>query len=63
MDPSTGRDIHPDPRMDHAHLPVPVGTVPIYQALEKVNGDPTKLTWEVYRDTACSSRRSRASTT
>jgi phosphomethylpyrimidine synthase len=31
--------------------PVPVGTVPIYQALEKVNGDPTKLTWEIYRDT------------
>ena len=31
--------------------PVPVGTVPIYQALEKVNGDPTALTWEVYRDT------------
>ena len=38
--------------MDHAQPPVPAGTVPIYQALEKVNAhDPTKLTWEVYRDT------------
>jgi phosphomethylpyrimidine synthase len=33
------------------NAPVPIGTVPIYQALEKVGGDPTKLTWEVFRDT------------
>jgi phosphomethylpyrimidine synthase len=38
--------------MDHAQQPVPIGTVPIYQALEKVDGDPAEdLTWEVFRDT------------
>lgn len=37
--------------MDPAQFSVPVGTVPIYQALEKVKGDPTELTWEIYRDT------------
>ena len=38
-------------RMDRAQRPVPIGTVPIYQALEKVSGDPTKLSWEIFRDT------------
>jgi phosphomethylpyrimidine synthase len=51
MDLSTGRDIHQTREWIMRSSPVPVGTVPIYQALEKVNGDPTKLTWEVYRDT------------
>ena len=51
MDLSTGRDIHMTREWIMRNSPVPVGTVPIYQALEKVNGDPTKLTWEIYRDT------------
>ncbi len=51
MDLSTGRNIHETREWILRNSPVPVGTVPIYQALEKVNGDPTKLTWEVYRDT------------
>ncbi|WP_099023131.1 phosphomethylpyrimidine synthase ThiC [Mycolicibacterium palauense] len=51
MDLSTGRDIHTTREWILRNSPVPVGTVPIYQALEKVNGDPTKLTWEMYRDT------------
>lgn len=51
MDLSTGRDIHETREWILRNSPVPVGTVPIYQALEKVDGDPTKLTWEVYRDT------------
>ena len=51
MDLSTGRDIHLTREWILRNSPVPVGTVPIYQALEKVDGDPTKLTWEVYRDT------------
>ena len=51
MDLSTGRDIHLTREWILRNSPVPVGTVPIYQALEKVNGDPTALTWEVYRDT------------
>lgn len=51
MDLSTGRDIHLTREWILRNSPVPVGTVPIYQALEKVNGDPTKLTWEMYRDT------------
>ena len=33
------------------NAPCPIGTVPIYQALEKCNGDPVQLTWEIYRDT------------
>ena len=33
--------------------PVPIGTVPIYQALEKCDGDPVKLTWELYKDSIC----------
>ncbi|GAA4397100.1 phosphomethylpyrimidine synthase ThiC [Tsukamurella soli] len=51
MDLSTGKDIHETREWIMRNSPVPVGTVPIYQALEKVKGDPTKLTWEVYRDT------------
>ena len=51
MDLSTGKDIHLTREWILRNSPVPVGTVPIYQALEKVNGDPTALTWEVYRDT------------
>ena len=51
MDLSTGRNIHETREWILRNSPVPVGTVPIYQALEKVNGDPTKLSWEVYRDT------------
>ncbi|MGZ8813956.1 MAG: phosphomethylpyrimidine synthase ThiC [Mycobacterium sp.] len=51
MDLSTGRDIHLTREWILRNSPVPVGTVPIYQALEKVDGDPTALTWECYRDT------------
>src|SRR3954451_1203463 len=51
MDLSTGRNIHETREWILRNSPVPVGTVPIYQALEKINGDPTKLSWELYRDT------------
>ena len=51
MDLSTGKDIHTTREWILRNSPVPVGTVPIYQALEKVNGEPEKLTWEIYRDT------------
>jgi len=51
MDLSTGKDIHETREWIMRNSPVPVGTVPMYQALEKVNGDPTRLTWEIYRDT------------
>ena len=51
MDLSTGKNIHETREWIIRNSPVPVGTVPIYQALEKVNGDPAKLTWELYRDT------------
>ncbi|AHH21937.1 phosphomethylpyrimidine synthase [Nocardia nova SH22a] len=51
MDLSTGKNIHETREWILRNSPVPVGTVPIYQALEKVNGDPTLLTWELYRDT------------
>ncbi|HEY7297341.1 MAG TPA: phosphomethylpyrimidine synthase ThiC [Xanthobacteraceae bacterium] len=51
MDLSTGRNIHTTREWIIRNSPVPIGTVPIYQALEKVNGDPVKLDWEVYRDT------------
>lgn len=51
MDLSTGKNIHETREWILRNSPVPVGTVPIYQALEKVNGDPTELTWEMYRDT------------
>ena len=51
MDLSTGDNIHETREWIIRNCPVPVGTVPIYQALEKVNGDVRKLTWEIYRDT------------
>src|SRR6185437_16083857 len=51
MDLSTGRNIHDTREWIVRNAPVPIGTVPIYQALEKVGGDPTKLSWEVFRDT------------
>ena len=51
MDLSTGRNIHTTREWIIRNSPVPIGTVPIYQALEKVGGDPVKLTWEIYRDT------------
>jgi phosphomethylpyrimidine synthase len=51
MDLSTGRNIHTTREWIIRNAPVPIGTVPIYQALEKVDGDPTKLDWEVYKDT------------
>lgn len=51
MDLSTGKDIHLTREWILRNSPVPVGTVPMYQALEKVGGDPTKMTWESYRDT------------
>jgi phosphomethylpyrimidine synthase len=51
MDLSTGRNIHNTREWIIRNAPIPIGTVPIYQALEKVNGDPVKLDWEVYKDT------------
>jgi len=51
MDLSTGRNIHNIRGWILRNAPVPIGTVPIYQALEKVDGDPTKLDWEVFKDT------------
>ncbi|WP_028924468.1 phosphomethylpyrimidine synthase ThiC [Pseudonocardia acaciae] len=51
MDLSTGKNIHETREWILRNSPVPIGTVPIYQALEKVKGDPAKLSWEVYRDT------------
>ncbi len=51
MDLSTGRNIHNIRDWIMRNSPVPIGTVPIYQALEKVDGDPIKLTWEIFRDT------------
>ncbi|MEV5538065.1 phosphomethylpyrimidine synthase ThiC [Saccharopolyspora shandongensis] len=51
MDLSTGKRIHETRERILRNSPVPIGTVPIYQALEKVNGDPAALTWEIYRDT------------
>ena len=51
MDLSTGRDIHTTREWILRNAPVPIGTVPIYQALEKVGDDPSELTWELYRDT------------
>ncbi|MCH2174961.1 MAG: phosphomethylpyrimidine synthase ThiC [Lentisphaeria bacterium] len=51
MDLSTGKNIHETREWIIRNCPVPVGTVPIYQALEKVKGDPAKLNWEVFRDT------------
>jgi phosphomethylpyrimidine synthase len=51
MDLSTGADIHTTREWIVRNSPVPVGTVPIYQALEKVDGRAEELSWEVYRDT------------
>jgi phosphomethylpyrimidine synthase len=51
MDLSTGRNIHETREWILRNSPVPIGTVPIYQALEKVNGKAEDLTWEIYRDT------------
>jgi len=51
MDLSTGKDIHLTREWILRNSPIPVGTVPIYQAMDKVKGDPTALTWEIYRDT------------
>ncbi|MEK4178398.1 phosphomethylpyrimidine synthase ThiC [Aeribacillus composti] len=51
MDLSTGKKIHATREFIIRNSPVPVGTVPIYQALEKVNGVAEELTWEIYRDT------------
>lgn len=51
MDLSTGKNIHTTREWIIRNSPVPIGTVPIYQALEKVNGKAEELTWEVYRDT------------
>jgi len=51
MDLSTGRNIHNTREWIVRNSPVPIGTVPIYQALEKVDGIAENLTWEVYRDT------------
>ncbi len=51
MDLSTGRNIHNIRDWIIRNSPVPIGTVPIYQALEKVDGDPLKLDWEVFKDT------------
>jgi phosphomethylpyrimidine synthase len=51
MDLSTGKHIHETREWILRNAPVPIGTVPIYQALEKVGGRPEELTWEIYRDT------------
>ncbi len=51
MDLSTGPDIHTTREWILRNSPVPIGTVPIYQALEKVDGSPEELTWDLYRDT------------
>jgi phosphomethylpyrimidine synthase len=51
MDLSTGANIHETREWILRNSPVPIGTVPIYQALEKVNGKAEELTWEIYRDT------------
>jgi len=51
MDLSTGKDIHETREWIIRNAPVPIGTVPIYQALEKVDGKAEELTWEIFRDT------------
>ena len=51
MDLSTGKNIHQTRQWILRNSPVPIGTVPIYQALEKVGGVPEDLTWEIYRET------------
>jgi phosphomethylpyrimidine synthase len=51
MDLSTGKNIHETREWIVRNSPVPIGTVPIYQALEKVDGKAEELTWEIFRDT------------
>src|SRR5258708_17252377 len=51
MDLSTGKHIHETREWIIRNSPVPIGTVPIYQALEKVDGKAEDLTWEIFRDT------------
>jgi phosphomethylpyrimidine synthase len=51
MDLSTGKNIHDTREWIIRNSPVPIGTVPIYQALQKVSGKPEELTWEIFRDT------------
>ncbi|GAA4197817.1 phosphomethylpyrimidine synthase ThiC [Streptosporangium oxazolinicum] len=51
MDLSTGRNIHTTREWIIRNSPVPIGTVPLYQALEKAGGDAARLSWEIYRDT------------
>ncbi len=51
MDLSTGRGIHPVREWVLRNAPVPVGTVPLYEALDRAGGDPADLTWEIFRDT------------
>ena len=51
MDLSTGKNIHETREWILRNSPVPIGTVPIYEALERVGGKAEELTWEVYRDT------------
>ena len=51
MDLSTGPDIHTTRQWILRNSPVPIGTVPVYQALEKVDGSPEELSWDIYRDT------------
>src|SRR5438093_11197576 len=51
IDLSTGRNIHTTREWILRNSPVPIGSVPIYHALSKVNGDPVKLDWEGYTDT------------
>ena len=51
MDLSTGKNIHETREWILRNSPVPIGTVPIYQALEKVSGKAEELTWDIYRDT------------
>ena len=50
MDLSTGKNIHETREWIIRNSPVPIGTVPIYQALEKVGGKAEELSWEIYRD-------------
>ncbi|MDO1816919.1 phosphomethylpyrimidine synthase ThiC, partial [Escherichia coli] len=51
MDLSTGKNIHETREWIIRNSPVPIGTVPIYQALEKVDGVAENLTWEIFKDT------------
>ena len=51
MDLSTGKNIHDTREWILRNSPVPIGTVPLYQALEKVKGDPQKLSWQIFKET------------